>query len=84
MRFHWCPRSGLRHRDLADLLDRLDLDLGNVHVASERHILDLDHRNVLDDLLHVRNLHRHILDLDLRHLDLPVDGLDLNAYGDSP
>ena len=42
----------LRDRDLANLLDGLDLDLGHVHVAGEGNVLDLDDRNVADDLSH--------------------------------
>merc|ERR1719333_508342 len=69
----------LRHRDLADLLNRLNLDLGHVHVARERDILDLHAGDVADHLLHVRDLDRHILDLDLRHFHLLVHSLDLDA-----
>ena len=69
----------LRDRDLADLLHGLDLDLRNVHVASERDVLDLHARNVANDLLHVRHLNRHILNLDLRNFDLPVHSLDFDA-----
>merc|ERR1719359_2616650 len=69
----------LRDRDLADLLHGLDLDLRNVHVASERDVLDFDADNLANDLLHVRHLNRHILNLDLRNFDLPVHRLDFDA-----
>merc|ERR1719313_2968907 len=69
----------VRNRDLADLLDGLDLDLRHVHVARERNLLDLDARDMADHLLDVRNLHRDVLDLDLRNFDLPVNGLDLDT-----
>ena len=51
-----------------NLLDRLDLDLRHVHVASERDILNLHARHVANDFLDVRDFHRNILDLNLGNL----------------